>query len=122
MESLRSAELLTALTRSRDFQSNRDFQELIVRAIPWKTAAINRDKHRSDFRRSFIAEIRMRVRVTTLRPSALEWRGYVMVRVSALLVPPLLQPKSLEFPPGVLIVTLAVPGPMMSAVVSVTCN
>jgi hypothetical protein len=45
-----------------------------------------------------------------------------MVKVRALLVPPLVQPTVLVFPPGVLMATLAVPGPMMVAVVSVTCN
>jgi len=42
--------------------------------------------------------------------------------VSALLVPPLEQPKSPEFPLGVLTVTLAVPGAEITAVVIVTCN
>jgi hypothetical protein len=50
------------------------------------------------------------------------WCGYVMVRVRAWLVPPLVQPRLPEFPLGVLMVTLAVPGSVMSAVVSVTCN
>ena len=50
------------------------------------------------------------------------WRGYVMVKVRAWLVPPLVQPRLPEFPLGVLMVTLAVPGPVMNAVVSVTCN
>jgi hypothetical protein len=45
-----------------------------------------------------------------------------MVRVRAWLVPPLVQPRLPEFPLGVLMVTLAVPGSVMSAVVSVTCN
>jgi hypothetical protein len=45
-----------------------------------------------------------------------------MVRVRAWLVPPLVHPRLPEFPLGVLMVTLAVPGPVMSAVVSVTCN
>jgi hypothetical protein len=45
-----------------------------------------------------------------------------MFRVRALLVPPLVQPKLPEFPLGVLMLTLAVPGPVMSAVVSVACN
>jgi hypothetical protein len=45
-----------------------------------------------------------------------------MVRVRAWLVPPLVQPRLPEFPLGVLMLTLAVPGPVMSAVVSVTCN
>ena len=44
-----------------------------------------------------------------------------MVRVRALLVPPLVQPRLPEFPLGVWMVTLAVPGPVMSAFVSVTC-
>lgn len=50
------------------------------------------------------------------------WRGYVMDRERAWLVPPLVQPRLPELPLGVLIVTLAVPGPVMNAVVSVTCN
>jgi len=50
------------------------------------------------------------------------WHGYVMVKVRGLLVPPLVQPKSPEFPLGVLMVTLAVPGPVISFVVSVACN
>jgi hypothetical protein len=37
-------------------------------------------------------------------------------------VPPLVQPKSPEFPLGVLTVTLAVPGAEITAVVIVTCN
>jgi hypothetical protein len=45
-----------------------------------------------------------------------------MVNVRAWLVPPLLQPRLPEFPLGVLMVTLAVPGPVMIAVVSVTCD
>ena len=45
-----------------------------------------------------------------------------MVSVSALLVPPLVQPRSPEFPLGVLTVTLAVPGPEIESVVTVTCN
>ena len=45
-----------------------------------------------------------------------------MVRVRALVVPPLVQPRLPEFPLGVLMVTLAVPGLVMNAVVSVTCN
>ena len=45
-----------------------------------------------------------------------------MVRVRTLLVPPLVQPKLPELPLGVLMVTLAVPGPMISAVVSLACN
>src|SRR5579872_2071900 len=45
-----------------------------------------------------------------------------MVRALAWLVPPLVQPRLPEFPLGVLMVTLAVPGPVMNAVVSVTCN
>lgn len=48
--------------------------------------------------------------------------GYVMDRVRAWLVPPLLHPRLPELPLGVLIVTLAVPGPVMNAAVSVTCN
>ena len=49
-------------------------------------------------------------------------RGYVMVNVKAWLVPPLVQPRLPEFPRGVLMVTLAVSGLGMSAVVSVACN
>ncbi len=45
-----------------------------------------------------------------------------MVKERALLVPPLLQPKSPEVPLGVLTVTLAVPGAVIEAVVRVTCN
>jgi len=45
-----------------------------------------------------------------------------MVRAMAWLVPPLVQPRLPVFPLGVLMVTLAVPGPEMTAVVSVTCN
>lgn len=45
-----------------------------------------------------------------------------MVRTRAPLVPPLVQPKSPEFPPGVLTVTLAVPAAEISAVVIVACN
>src|ERR1700758_4750797 len=45
-----------------------------------------------------------------------------MVRVSALLVPPLVQPRLPEFPLGVLTVTLALPGPEIKVVESVTCN
>lgn len=45
-----------------------------------------------------------------------------MVRVSALLVPPLVQPRSPEFPLGVLTVTLALPGPEIKSVEIVTCN
>ena len=45
-----------------------------------------------------------------------------MVSVSALLVPPLVQPRSPELPLGVLTVTLAVPEPEITSVVIVTCN
>jgi len=45
-----------------------------------------------------------------------------MVKDRALLVPPLVQPKSPEVPLGVLTVTLAVPGAVITVVVSVTCN
>jgi hypothetical protein len=45
-----------------------------------------------------------------------------MVRTIALLLPPLVQPKSPEFPPGVLTVTLAVPGAEITSVVIVACN
>src|SRR5215470_13637453 len=57
------------------------------------------------------------------------WRGeglglirYVMVRVNVLLVPPLVHPRSPELPLGVLTSTLAVPGPSIRVVVSVTCS
>jgi hypothetical protein len=45
-----------------------------------------------------------------------------MVKTRAALVPPLVQPKSPEFPLGVFTVTLAVPGAEIRAVVIVTCN
>jgi hypothetical protein len=45
-----------------------------------------------------------------------------MVKTRASLVPPLIQPKSPEFPLGVLTVTLAVPAAEITAVVIVTCN
>lgn len=45
-----------------------------------------------------------------------------MVKDRALLVPPLLQPKSPEVPLGVFTVTLAVPGAVIKAVVRVTCS
>lgn len=45
-----------------------------------------------------------------------------MVSVSGLLVPPLIQPRSPEFPLGVLTATFAVPGPEITSVVIVTCN
>jgi hypothetical protein len=45
-----------------------------------------------------------------------------MVRTRAWLVPPLVQPRSPEFPLGVFTVTLAVPGPEIRVVVIVTCN
>jgi hypothetical protein len=45
-----------------------------------------------------------------------------MVSCSALLVPPLVHPKSPEVPLGVLTVTLAVPGPGITVVVIVACN
>lgn len=47
---------------------------------------------------------------------------YVIVRTRALLVPPLVQPRSPEFPLGVFTVTLAVPGAEITALVMVTCN
>jgi hypothetical protein len=47
---------------------------------------------------------------------------YVTVKVRAWLVPPLEQPRSLEFPLGVLTVTLAVPAAEMTAAVIVACN
>jgi hypothetical protein len=46
----------------------------------------------------------------------------VMVNSRALLVPPLVQPKSPEFPLGVSTVTVAVPGAAITVVVIVTCN
>ena len=49
-------------------------------------------------------------------------RSYVMVNVRAWLVPPLVQPRLTEFPLGVMMETLAVPGPVMMSVVIVTCN
>jgi hypothetical protein len=45
-----------------------------------------------------------------------------MVKTRELLVPPLVQPKSPEFPAGVLTVTFAVPGAEIAALVIVTCN
>ena len=45
-----------------------------------------------------------------------------MVKTRARLAPPLVQPRSPEFPLGVLTVTLAVPRVEMVAVVIVTCN
>jgi hypothetical protein len=45
-----------------------------------------------------------------------------MVKTRAPLVPPLVQPKSPEFPLGVFTVTLAVPGAEITAAVIVTCN
>jgi hypothetical protein len=47
---------------------------------------------------------------------------YVIVRTRGLLVPPLEQPRSPEFPLGVLTVTFAVPGAGITAVVIVACN
>jgi hypothetical protein len=46
----------------------------------------------------------------------------VIVKTRARLVPPLAQPRSPEFPLGVLTVTLAVPGAEIKEVVIVTCN
>ncbi len=46
----------------------------------------------------------------------------VIVRTSALLVPPLEQARVPVVPPGVLTVTLAVPGPEIWTVVIVACN
>ena len=46
----------------------------------------------------------------------------MIVRTRALLVPPLVQPKSPEFPLVVLTVTLSVPGDEITSSVSVTCN
>ncbi len=45
-----------------------------------------------------------------------------MVNTRALLVPPLVQPTSPEFPPGVSTVMFAVPGAEITVVVIVTCN
>jgi hypothetical protein len=45
-----------------------------------------------------------------------------MVKTRAPLVPPLVQPRSPEFPLGVLTVTLAVPAAEISAEVIVACN
>src|SRR4051812_40709170 len=47
---------------------------------------------------------------------------YVIVRVLALLVPPLLQPRLPVFPEGVYTFTSAVPGSLMRVSVRVTCN
>src|SRR5215472_14216658 len=47
---------------------------------------------------------------------------YVMVKVNVLLVPPLVHPRSPELPLGVLTAMLAVPGPAIRVVVSVTCS
>ena len=44
-----------------------------------------------------------------------------MVKVNVLLVPPLVHPRSPELPLGVLTATLALPGPEIRVVVSVTC-
>ena len=52
----------------------------------------------------------------------LEIALYVMVSVRAWLVPPLVQPRSPVVPLGVWMVTPSVPGAVMIAVVSVTCN
>jgi hypothetical protein len=49
-------------------------------------------------------------------------RTQLTVSTSALLVPPLVQPRSAEFPLGVLTVTFTVPGPEISPVVSFTVN
>jgi hypothetical protein len=45
-----------------------------------------------------------------------------MVSVSALLVPPLLQPRLPELPDGVFTVTLALPGPVIKVDVMVAVN
>jgi len=45
-----------------------------------------------------------------------------MVKVSILLVPPLLQPKFPELPLGVFTATAKVPGPPINVVLSVTCS
>jgi hypothetical protein len=47
---------------------------------------------------------------------------YVIVKVNVLLLPPLVHPRSPELPLGVLTATLAVPGPEIRVVVSVTCS
>jgi hypothetical protein len=46
----------------------------------------------------------------------------VIVKVNVLLLPPLVHPRSPELPLGVLTTTLAVPGPEIRVVVSVTCS
>ena len=46
----------------------------------------------------------------------------MIVKAKALLVPPLVQPKSPEVPLGVLTVTLTLPGAEITAGVIVTCN
>ncbi len=46
----------------------------------------------------------------------------MIVKTRLPLVPPLLHPRSPEFPLGVLTETFAVPGPVINVVVSVTCN
>jgi len=46
----------------------------------------------------------------------------VIVKVNVLLVPPLVHPRSPELPLGVLTSMLAVPGPEIRVVVSVTCS
>src|SRR4051812_3834712 len=47
---------------------------------------------------------------------------YMIVSVRAPLVPPLVQPRLLEFPPGVSTATAAVPASVIKVLVSVTCN
>ena len=49
-------------------------------------------------------------------------RTQLTVSTSALLVPPLVQPRSAEFPLGVSTVTLTAPGPEISPVVSFTVS
>ena len=46
----------------------------------------------------------------------------MIVKTRALLVPPLVHPRSPEFPLGVLTFTLAVPAADITAVVIVACN
>ena len=46
----------------------------------------------------------------------------MIVKTSAPLVPPLVQPRSAEFPLGVLTVTLTLPGAEITEAVIVTCN
>src|ERR1700694_170467 len=61
----------------------------------------------------------MDVAITTCPSSA---RAQLTVSTSALLFPPLVQPRSAEFPRGVSTVPLTAPGPEISPVVSFTVN